>query len=145
VRDVRFPEPLRLEPDGRSSGLARRYVRQALTDLDLLDLVDGAELGVTELVTNACLHARTPVTVTLRTSEGVLRIEVADGSPRAPEQRRYDAMATMGRGLRLLESYGRWGFDAAAPPRIGKTVWFEPAHALGEAAWAAADFEGWRD
>jgi hypothetical protein len=90
------------------------------------ELLDSAELGVTELVTNACLHARTPLTLSIRVLDHVVRIGVTDLSPRPPELRRGDPWATTGRGLRLLEGLGRWGVAVLSPPAVGKTVWFEP-------------------
>jgi hypothetical protein len=83
---------------------------------------------VSELVTNASVHAHTAITVTVAvTSSGHVRIEVADDSPSLPEPRTAGAMTTTGRGLLLLSAYGDWGI--AAPPHgmTGKTVWFEPA------------------
>jgi hypothetical protein len=140
-------EPLALAPVGQASRQARDYVRHGLTALGWDTLLDSAELAVTELVTNACLHARTPIVVTLRIlADHAVRIEVADESPRIPEQRRFDTMATTGRGLRLLESYGRWGVDTPPPPMTGKTVWFEPSDDPDSATvWDAVELDDWAD
>jgi hypothetical protein len=55
-------------------------------------------------------------------------------------------MATTGRGLRLLESYGRWGVDTPAPPLTGKTVWFEPSEDSDSAAvWDTVELGDWAD
>jgi hypothetical protein len=126
VTGVRPPEPLHLAPEGPASAKARAYVRTALLALGRPSLLDSAELGVTELVTNACLHARTPLTLTIWAVEHGVRIGVTDHSPRAPEVARGDLWSTTGRGLRLLEGLGRWGVDVLGPPEVGKTVWFEP-------------------
>jgi anti-sigma regulatory factor (Ser/Thr protein kinase) len=126
VTGVQPPEPLHLAPDGPASAQARAYVRTELLKLGQPALIDSAELGVTELVTNACLHARTPLTLSIRAVDQGVRIGVTDRSPRAPEVRRGDLWATTGRGLRLLEGLGRWGVDLLSPPEVGKTVWFEP-------------------
>jgi anti-sigma regulatory factor (Ser/Thr protein kinase) len=127
VHPQRIPPPLRLPARPESSAAARRFVRHALQALGDDALVDSAELGVSEMVTNALLHARTPITVALKVlAAGVVRIEVSDQSPRQPEFHDHDLMSTTGRGLRLLSSYGTWGVDAlAAGP--GKTVWFQPS------------------
>jgi anti-sigma regulatory factor (Ser/Thr protein kinase) len=140
-------EPLALAPVGQASREARAYVRHGLTALGWDTLLDSAELAVTELVTNACLHARTPIVVAMRVlADHAVRIEVTDESPRVPEQRRFDTMATTGRGLRLLESYGRWGVDTPAPPLTGKTVWFEPSEDSDSAAvWDAVELGDWAD
>lgn len=130
------PEPLHLAAEGPASARARAYVRAALLALDLPELIDSAELGVTELVTNACLHARTPLTLSIRVVDRGVRIGVSDQSPRAPEVRRGDLWATTGRGLRLLEGLGRWGVDLLSPPEVGKTVWFEPVADPTTAGWS---------
>lgn len=125
---VRPPEPLQLAAVGPSSGRAREYVRTGLTSLGHSALLDSAELGVSEMVTNACLHARTPLVVALRVVDpDTVRIEVTDGSPRTPQLRGQDLMATTGRGLQLLACFGEWGVEPLRPPAVGKTVWFEPA------------------
>jgi hypothetical protein len=139
-------EPLALAPIGQASRQARAYIRHGLTALGCDAFLDSAELAVTELVTNACLHARTPIVVALRVmSDSTVRIEVTDGSPQVPEQRRYDTMATTGRGLRLLESFGRWGVERPAPPQTGKTVWFEPSEDTAMIATWDSPLDEWAD
>lgn len=130
-------------------------MRDNLVTLGKPGLIDSAELGVSELVANACLHARTPMTVVLRLlAADVFRIEVSDDSPRQPEQRDLGALATTGRGLRLLSAYGVWGVFPATDAGVGKTVWFEPAldtpmaamGGLGAGAAApAATLDDWPD
>ena len=136
---------LALDPVGQAASMARRYVCARLDDLEAAALTDSAELGVSELVTNAVLHARSPLTVTVRrTDSDTIRVEVADRSPLPPQQRRLSIFATTGRGLRLVASVSSdWG--VLPLPQVdgpGKTVWFEPtenATALGfdESDWAA--------
>jgi len=80
---------------------------------------------LTEVVTNAVLHAGTPLRVVLErdAASGRLRCEVTDGSSVRPRVRRHSAEATTGRGLQLLESVATsWGVQSAGG---GKTVWFE--------------------
>jgi hypothetical protein len=145
VTGVRLPDPLQLAPVGPASSHARAYIRTGLRSLGRDSLVDSAQLGVTEMVTNACLHARTPMVVALRlVTPDIVRIEVTDSSPRSPELRPPDAMATTGRGLRLLMSFGRWGVDPLTPPDIGKTVWFEPwAEPVAGFGWNLDEPEEW--
>jgi anti-sigma regulatory factor (Ser/Thr protein kinase) len=50
-----------LDPDPRSAGLARRVVQHLLETSAMPGLVDEAELLVSEAVTNAVLHAATPI------------------------------------------------------------------------------------
>lgn len=90
-------------------------------------MLDAAELAVSELVTNACLHAKTGITVAVMVdATGQVRIEVCDDSLEQPEERRHRRLTTDGRGLRLLSAYGEWGVASPPDGRVGKTVWFEP-------------------
>ena len=113
--------------DASSVGVARRLLRHELStlrhaDVDA-DLADAAGLLVSELVTNAIVHARTDVTLRVTIRRGVLRIEVADGSPVVPTPRRTSALAGTGRGLQLVDRLAnRWGVQKS---RGGKTIWFE--------------------
>jgi hypothetical protein len=84
---------------------------------------DDAEALVSELATNAVLHARTAYTITVDRIEDLIRVQVHDSSPALPRQRRYGRVATTGRGLRLLASIAAsWGVDRDDD---GKCVWFE--------------------
>ena len=119
-----------LPPDPRSAGAARRFVTTALHELGEDGLSDLAELLVSELVTNAVLHARTTITLEVYRTEAGVRVGVVDASARGPRQRDFSDEATTGRGLTLVESLSSsWGTE---PTRSGKTVWFE----LGEDAVA---------
>lgn len=85
--------------------------------------LDDAKLLVSELVTNAIRHARSPVQVTVRDHGGRLRVEVADESVRPLVYR--EGLQEGGRGLLLLDALAdRWGVDHHSH---GKTVWFELA------------------
>jgi PAS domain S-box-containing protein len=113
---------LRLPPDPSSVGRAREQVRALLSDASRDDLTETATLLVSEVVTNALLHAGTPIDVTARlTSEG-LRVEVGDGSAHFPVRRHYAATAGTGRGMMLLEQLvDEWGVSRHGS---GKKVWF---------------------
>ena len=118
-----------IAPDATCASTARRHVTTALDALGRSDLIDAAQLAVTELATNAALHARTPVTVAVRVrAGGEVRIEVGDGSATMPTQYRARATSTIGRGLRLVAALGRWGVEPMVEGghRIGKVVWFAP-------------------
>lgn len=120
--------PLRLPPEATAAGQARRYVIDVLTSAGRNDVLDAAVVGVSELITNACLHARSTMILSVMADhEGPVRIEVSDDSPVMPVPRRHSATATTGRGLRLLDAAGRWGVESNPG---GKTVWFEPADEL---------------
>ena len=111
-----------LAPHGRSVGEARRFLDAELGRQGLDHLVDDAVLAVSELVTNAVLHARTLITVRMALDEQVLRVEVADEGEGAPVLRDYGAYATTGRGLGLVSRLA-CAMGVEVRP-VGKAVWF---------------------
>ena len=103
---------------------ARGFVGTFLVRHHREDLVDSAQLALSEVVTNAVLHAHTDLEVTLAlTDDGALLVEVADRNPQLPVQRNYADQATTGRGMELVAAV-----TAACGVRSrgadGKTVWF---------------------
>ncbi len=114
---------LRLPADPASPGVARRFVGSVLSDLGHDQLLDSARTGVSELVTNAVLHARTDIEVRVTREGDAVRIGVHDRSRLPPALRGYDRLASTGRGLALVSALARTvGVDADAE---GKTTWFE--------------------
>jgi hypothetical protein len=115
--------------------LARSWVSTVLRDIGRDDLVDAAQLGVSELVTNALIHSRPPLLVRILGTTDHPRIEVVDSSPvppqrapvaPAPEEVDDFNLTTYGRGLDLVAMMSaRWGADLGHDGR-SKTVWFEP-------------------
>lgn len=102
---------------------ARRFTRDRLEEWGLGDAVEVAELLVSELVTNALLHAGSSPVLQLLRVDGHVRIEVSDASPAVPTMKDYGDLATVGRGLQLIEALAaQWGVESR---RGGKTVWFE--------------------
>lgn len=130
-----------LEAHPTSVGIARRSVRNVLKLARRDDLVEAAELLVSEVVTNALVHAGTAIDFHASAGMAGLRVEVTDGSTQMPAPRGYGAMAGTGRGLKLLEELGdRWG---ALPHENGKTVWFvlTSGHPLEPGTAPVADHE----
>jgi len=123
-------DALPLEPDPKSVRQAREWVGDVLGKLGRDDLVDAAELGVSELVTNAILHATPPITVQVRGTRKHPRVEVRDHSSQPPEVNfemtdEEHLLSTIGRGLGIVALYSStWGSEIVAD---GKTVWFEPS------------------
>jgi anti-sigma regulatory factor (Ser/Thr protein kinase) len=87
------------------------------------EVAELAVLLVSELASNAVLHARTPFEVAVHVGESQLRVEVTDNNPTMPSLRTYVRESITGRGLHMVAaSADRWGFDAQ---HDGKVVWFE--------------------
>jgi anti-sigma regulatory factor (Ser/Thr protein kinase) len=126
-------EPLPLEADPEAVHQARKWVADLMERLGRDDLVDSAELGVSELVTNAILHAEPPITVRVRGTRNHPRVEVRDHSHHPPEVNvemtdEEHLLSTIGRGLGIVALYSStWGSEVVPD---GKTVWFEPATQL---------------
>ena len=113
---------IELPPEPTSPRRARHFALTTLTGAGHEELADVAILLVTELVTNAVLHAGTPVEVAVDDDGGRVRFEVSDGSPAVPTPRRHSIDAATGRGLRLVASLSTdWGTEATA---TGKRIWF---------------------
>ena len=111
-----------LEPKPASVGRARRWLSRQLEEWGLEDLDYDASVVLSELVTNAVLHARTSIELKV-THDQVFRIEVRDASDAMPSPRGPTASATTGRGLRLVAALATsWGYE---PREAGKTVWAE--------------------
>jgi anti-sigma regulatory factor (Ser/Thr protein kinase) len=94
-------------------------------------LVDDAQLVLSELTTNAVLHARSPFSVLVRRGPSGVRISVRDASHTRPTLQPDDSTRPSGRGLRIVAAVSvAWGVDLSA---AGKTVWAElsPPAAVG--------------
>ena len=129
----------RLPPQPSSVAEARRLVRELLASADRDDLIETAVLLVSEVVTNALLHAGTPIDICATIDEDGLRVEVADGSMHVPVRRRYAATAGTGRGMLMLEHLvDDWGVSRH---RQGKTVWFRLASPEGGERRRGAGYE----
>ena len=127
---------LELPPTTDSVPAARRFVRDMMRDSDTVADIDTAGLLVTEIVTNAVLHALTPMTVSVSVSQDVVRVEVRDGSEVPLRVHVFSPAAATGRGLRLLESLAL-GWGVRPEPGRGKIVWFEVG-ASSDSVWEMA-------
>ncbi|MEU8782683.1 ATP-binding protein [Streptomyces sp. NPDC048637] len=118
-----YSETLLRRPE--SVATARRLVRTALAAWGMEELADDAALVVSELVTNAVLHARSEVIrlVISRPGPATVRIGVVDRSKAPPRHRRSEDDNGSGRGLVLVAGLAAaWGTD---PLPWGKRVWSE--------------------
>jgi anti-sigma regulatory factor (Ser/Thr protein kinase) len=89
-----------------------------------VDDVEGVLLCVSELVTNAVMHAATSCEVSVDLDDRRVRVSVRDFAPdRLPIPRELSRTAPAGRGLHILEGCtDRWGVERDTD---AKTVWFE--------------------
>jgi anti-sigma regulatory factor (Ser/Thr protein kinase) len=135
---------IRLDPQALSARRARRFVAETLQSWTLSgpvdeNLVDVATLLVSELVTNAVVHAGSPALLVVRPSErpGCVRVEVCDQDAEPPIVHAFDPDATDGRGLALVAALAdRWGVQ---PTAVGKSVWFELVANVSELGGQAQD------
>ena len=114
-----------LEDDPRAAAIARRFLREFLQRGDVSeDLAATAELCLSELVTNAIVHAggRSELRATIDTA---LTVSVRDRGGHAPDAAPDDdpdPLRVHGRGLLLVEALAdRWGSERDA---LGTNVWF---------------------
>jgi len=116
------PSSVVLPPDPRSAKQAREFVSDQLERLHP-EYVDAAQLLISELVTNAVLHARTDITLRIKPHDDGVRIEVLDSSTTRALPKHYSDDASTGRGLMLVEALAdAWGTDVDGDHKV---VWFE--------------------
>lgn len=104
-----------------SASGARKFVSRHLVDHRLTFLVEPVRLVVSELATNALVHAQTAFVVTLSREDATVRVTVTDTSPwilgRAPDH----VLRADGRGLGIVKVLSReWGIITDVG---SKTVW----------------------
>lgn len=121
--------------DAKAPRVARHLLRQLLAATPGGErFSEAAELVVSELVTNAVLHARVHdrlLWVGFRLADGKLRVEVHDAGEGRPTVRSGTELDESGRGLMLVELLSQaWGVCGCTG--IGKCVWavIAPARAL---------------
>jgi anti-sigma regulatory factor (Ser/Thr protein kinase) len=111
-------------PDPGEVFSARHFVASVLDSwgFEMEDL----SLLVSELATNAVLHARSDFEVTIIRLPRCVRVEVFDQNTRLPSFAAAPTDAYSGRGLMLLRGLSaNWGVESHSD--IGKTIWFELA------------------
>ena len=112
------------EPDGRSVAAARRFAQGYFARVTRRSLSD-VTLVVSELATNATVHARTPFSVGLHLAGGTARVEVVDGAPQLPANHSLALSTSNGRGLLIVATLAEdWGVRWSPAT---KSVWAELA------------------
>ena len=110
-----------LPPEPSSPGRARSVVRALLGEAGRESWREAAALAVSELVTNAVLHAHSDIELVAQVADDHLRLEVGDDNPVLPAVRSYDDHATTGRGLELVAAVtSSHGVESRG---TGKVVW----------------------
>lgn len=109
-------------PETDAPHAARRFLEDALRAMGHSErLIEDARLLISELVTNAVVHARAPMSVSIRSQGSRVRLLVHDMSPAQPSPRPTSLDAPSGRGLQLIAALARdWGVTTSP---TGKTVW----------------------
>jgi anti-sigma regulatory factor (Ser/Thr protein kinase) len=118
------PARIALPRNPSSVGAARRFIAARTAAWSFPEpAADQLVLIGSELVTNAVLHARTELTLTLELREDRVRISVTDRSHAPATLRHYRPDALTGRGLGVVAALSdRWGVSTAPD---GKVVWAE--------------------
>ena len=108
-----------------SPSAARHFVLENLQGWADDELLADAAVVVTELATNAVVHARTEFTVEIAPVDGGIRISVLDSGPDQWVGKAAPFMASHGRGLGLVAALSRsWGKSNRDG---GNVVWAELA------------------
>ena len=123
---VERSDHLHMQPMPREVSSARRFVRQHLPEQLDDEVVESTLLMTSELVTNAVIHARTPIELGVTISRESVLVTVHDLDLARPTQQPYTDRDG-GRGLDLVRTLS----DACAVQRHtedgradGKTAWF---------------------
>jgi anti-sigma regulatory factor (Ser/Thr protein kinase) len=112
----------RFDPSPESVREARQFARDAIAAHADGEVGEDLLLALTEMTTNAVLHAATPFEVVIVT-DGQVRLEVEDGSTDEPVMASPTATTVGGRGLRIIEDVcDRWGVHVV---QDRKCVWCE--------------------
>jgi phosphoserine phosphatase RsbU/P len=130
--DGAVSEVLQLEPGTQAPAQARRWLADACQDWGCLDLAPDALVLVSELTTNAVLHARTSCSVEADFDDLALMVRVSDEMPGDLTVEGTAITGERGRGLQIVDAIANaWGVTVT---ETGKSVWF--------ALWPGARTEG---
>ncbi|MBA3742617.1 MAG: ATP-binding protein [Sporichthya sp.] len=117
------PRQVVLPADTTAPRAARKFLAEACCGSHVAEVVEEAQLLVSELVTNAVRYGAPPIELQVCCAgEDQLHIRVRDSDPGTPQPRDADADAEGGRGLLLVDVVSDdWGHEDDAD---GKAVWF---------------------
>jgi anti-sigma regulatory factor (Ser/Thr protein kinase) len=135
-------QTIELTADVASCSTARRFVEEALAQAND-DVRAIASLLISEVVTNALLHASGPVTIEVQQKGGAYRIAVGDRSRTPPTKKGYRVDDSTGRGLHLLELLAAaWGWNRTAG---GKIVWFDLPDTFDGSLSSGAQYDSYEE
>jgi len=110
-----------LSPVPTAAAVARQIARHACRDWGIPDAADDVALVVSELVTNAVVHAKTPLILALEHEGPTLAVAVGDGHPVTPWLAVQGPEQSGGRGMVIVSHLATsWGVVRTV---LGKTVW----------------------
>lgn len=121
--DVTSPAEVVLPLDPEAAARSREFLRTAICSTHHANVVQDAELLVSELVTNGVRYAAPPIVLRVECENAdSLRVLVRDGSPTLPHVNHAEPEDERGRGLFLVDYISdEWG---AEPTTQGKVTWF---------------------
>ena len=97
---------------------------ETISDLPA-EFQDAVSLMVSELATNALVHASSGFDISVDRSEASVVISIADRGAGTPAVQSPASSEPHGRGLRIVEALSdSWGITPSSP-KAGKTVWFQ--------------------
>lgn len=112
---------------------ARRFVRNAMQDMPV-NTCEIVELLVSELATNAVVHARSEFQIRVLRAPDSVRVEVADAGSGDIAPRTIADSEAHGRGLRIVGQLAdEWGV-LSTPDSATRIVWFRVSTAEEPAA-----------
>jgi anti-anti-sigma regulatory factor/anti-sigma regulatory factor (Ser/Thr protein kinase) len=123
---ARQPTPRRLRQHLRAGVDAPRQARELIARIGFTwrlptEAQQVAQVIATELVSNAVLHARTPIDFSLLLRERYLHVAVQDADPALPRRHISSEHDDHGRGLQVVDGLAAsWG---CVPTVDGKVVW----------------------
>jgi anti-sigma regulatory factor (Ser/Thr protein kinase) len=112
-----------LDADRESPRRARCFAQQTLEEWGVSQIGDEVTLAVSELITNALVHGKSDVELTIIDLGNGVQVRVTDKAPEHPKLRHVDDQSTGGRGLHIVDRVAdSWGVESDPP---GKTIWVD--------------------
>jgi len=115
-------ERRRFDTSKESISAARSFVTRIISDAPV-EVREAVAVMVSELSTNAVVHAASAFDVVVDRSASTVVVAVTDWGEGSPELQSPGSTEPHGRGLRIVEALSdEWGIDAT--PDETKTIWF---------------------